>query len=164
VIEGAVQQLQELKEVTSVSRMGSSQVKVEIDMRFARTRDELEQVWDKLRRKVADAQRQLPPGAGPSVVNDDFGDVFALFFAVTGEGYSLQQIHDYVDGCSASCCWSRRGQGRHAGRAARGDLRRDRRRPRAQLGIPLERIYQALQQQNVITAAGDAAPARSASR
>ncbi|MBN2886572.1 MAG: efflux RND transporter permease subunit [Chromatiaceae bacterium] len=97
VIEGAVQQLQEVKEITSVSRMGSSQVKVEIDMRFARTRPELEQVWDKLRRKVGDAQRRLPPGAGPSVVNDDFGDVYALFFAVTGEGYALTQLYDYVD-------------------------------------------------------------------
>lgn len=90
VLEGAVQQLQELKEVTSISRMGSSQVKVEIDMRFARDRAELEQVWDKLRRKVADVQRGLPPGAGPSIVNDDFGAVYALFFAVTGDGYSLK--------------------------------------------------------------------------
>lgn len=74
-IEGAVQQLQEVKEVTSVSTLGQSRVSVEIDLRFARTKDDLEQVWDKLRRKVADAQRLLPPGAGPSVVNDDFGDV-----------------------------------------------------------------------------------------
>lgn len=93
-IEGAVQQLQEVKEITSVSTLGQSRVLVEIDMRFARTKDDLEQVWDKLRRKVADAQRQLPPGAGPSLVNDDFGDVYALFFAVTGDGYRLEQIRD----------------------------------------------------------------------
>ncbi len=80
VIEEAVQQLQELKEVTSVSRMGNSLVKVEIDLEFAKSKAELEQVWDKLRRKVSDAQYKLPPGAGPSFVNDDFGDVYALFF------------------------------------------------------------------------------------
>jgi multidrug efflux pump subunit AcrB len=66
-------------------------------MRFARTRAELEQVWDKLRRKVQDAQRELPPGAGPALVNDDFGDVYALLFAVTGDGYTLEQIRDYVE-------------------------------------------------------------------
>jgi multidrug efflux pump subunit AcrB len=73
---------QELEEVTSVSRMDRSLVKVEIKMDFAKTKDDLEQVWDKLRRKVSDVQRQLPPGAGPSFVNDDFGDVYTLIIAL----------------------------------------------------------------------------------
>ncbi|MCU0974946.1 MAG: efflux RND transporter permease subunit [Steroidobacteraceae bacterium] len=156
VIEGAVQQLQELKEVTSVSRVGSSTVKVEVDMRFARTRDELEQVWDKLRRKVADAQRRLPPGAGPSIVNDDFGDVYALFFAVTGEGYSLRQIHDYVDGLQRELLLvpgvakvATLGAPREAIFVEISSARA------AQLGIPLERVHAALREQNVITPAGN---------
>ena len=156
VIEGAVQQLQELKKVTSVSSMGRSTVKVEIDMRFARSRAELEQVWDKLRRKIEDAQRQLPPGAGPSVVNDDFGDVYALFFAVTGEGYSLRQIHDYVD-------WLQRELLLVPGVARVATLGAPREAifveissaRAAQLGMPLERIHAALREQNVITPAGN---------
>lgn len=156
VIERSVQQLQELKEVTSVSRMGSSLVKVEIDMAFAASRDELEQVWDKLRRKIADVQRQLPPGAGPPIVNDDFGDVYALFFAVTGDGYSLTQIDDYVDMLERELVLVP-GVGRVATLGA----------PReaifveiaaaraAQLGMPLERIYEILRQQNVLSDAGD---------
>jgi multidrug efflux pump subunit AcrB len=155
-IEGAIQQLQELKQVTSVSSMGSSLVTVEVDMRFARSRAELEQVWDKLRRKVADAQRGLPPGAGPSVVNDDFGDVFALFFAVTGDGYSLQQLQDYVDLLQRELPLvpgvarvATLGAPREAifveVAAARA----------AQLGIPLDEIYRRLQQQNALAAAGD---------
>jgi multidrug efflux pump subunit AcrB len=155
-IEAAVQQLPELKEVTSVSRMSSSTVKVEIDMRFARSADELEQVWDKLRRKVADAARQLPPGAGPPVVNDDFGDVFALFFAVTGDGYSLQQVHDYVDSLQRELLLvpgvarvATLGAPREAIFVEISASRA------AQLGIPLERIHASLREQNVITAAGD---------
>ncbi len=50
-----------------------------------------------MRRKINDAQRQLPPGAGPSIVNDDFSDVYALFFAVTGDGFSDKQLSEYVD-------------------------------------------------------------------
>jgi len=156
VIEGAVQQLQELKEVTSVSRMGSSQVKVEIDMRFARDRGELEQVWDKLRRKVADVQGRLPPGAGPSFVNDDFGDVYALFFAITGDGYSLEQIHDYVDTLRRElklvpgvAAVTTLGEPREAIFVEIAASRA------AQLGIHVDQIYQALQHQNVITPAGD---------
>jgi multidrug efflux pump subunit AcrB len=156
VIEEAVQQLQELKEVTSVSRLGSSLVKVEIDMRFARTRGELEQVWDKLRRKVADAQSRLPPGAGPSFVNDDFGDVYALFFAVTGEGYSLQQVHDYVETLQRELLLVP-GVARVATLGAPDEaifveIAASR---ASQLGIPLDQIHAALRQQNVITASGD---------
>ena len=97
IIEGAVQSLQELKEVKSVSKQGMSEVTVEIKLEFAKSQADLQQVWDKLRRKVVDAQRQLPPGAGPSIVNDDFSDVYALFFAVTGEGFTDKQLSDYVD-------------------------------------------------------------------
>ncbi|MCG6272185.1 efflux RND transporter permease subunit, partial [Vibrio vulnificus] len=97
LIEGAVQSLQELKEVKSVSKQGMSEVTVEIKLEFAQSSAELQQVWDKLRRKISDVQRQLPPGAGPSIVNDDFSDVYALFFAVTGEGFSDKQLQDYVD-------------------------------------------------------------------
>ncbi|MGR6500330.1 efflux RND transporter permease subunit [Shewanella sp. Koi 1] len=97
VIESAVQALQEVKEVKSVSKQGMSEVTVEIDLQFARSKGELDQVWDKLRRKIGDAQRQLPKGAGPAIVNDDFSDVYALFYAVTGPGYSDKQLYDYVD-------------------------------------------------------------------
>ncbi|PFG57915.1 multidrug efflux pump subunit AcrB [Vibrio sp. ES.051] len=97
VIEGAVQSLQELEEVTSVSLQGRSEVTVEIKLEFSKTEAQLQQIWDKLRRKVTDVQRQLPPGAGPSLVNDDFSDVYALFFAVTGEGFTNKQLQDYVD-------------------------------------------------------------------
>lgn len=155
-IEGAVQQLEEVKEVTSVSRAGSSLVKVSIDMRAAATPAELEQVWDKLRRKVGDAQRALPPGAGPSVVNDDFGDVYAIFFAVTGEGYSLAELDAYVDMLQRELALvpgvarvSTLGAPREA---VFVELSAER---AAQLGIPLDRIHQMLGQQNVIVAAGD---------
>lgn len=156
VIEAAVQQLQELKKVTSVSSMGSSLVKVEIDMRFARSKDDLEQVWDKLRRKIADAQRQLPPGAGPSIVNDDFADVFALFYAVTGAGYSSKQIHDYVDTLQRELLLVP-----GVARVATLGTRREAifveiAAARAtQLGIPLEQIYQTLREQNLVAPAGD---------
>jgi len=57
----------------------------------------LPQVWDELRRKVNDAQSKLPPGAGPSLVYDDFGDVYGVFYAVYGDGYSYAELKDYAD-------------------------------------------------------------------
>jgi len=31
------------------------------------------------------------------VVRDDFGDVYGVFFAVTGDGYSYAELMDYAD-------------------------------------------------------------------
>ena len=56
----------------------------------------LPQVWDELRRKINDAQGSLPPGAGPSIVVDDFGDVFGVFLAITGDEYSYAELKEYV--------------------------------------------------------------------
>lgn len=90
VIEKAAQQMGQLDYVKSTSQRGISQVDVLIKETY--NKDSLPQVWDELRRKVADAQRLLPPGAGPSMVYDDFGDVFGVFFALTGDGYSMAEL------------------------------------------------------------------------
>ena len=94
-IEIAVQQLGQLRWVTSNSRPGLSIVTVTIQDEY--DREGLPQVWDELRRKVGDVQGRLPPGAGPSIVNDGFGDVFGIFLAVYGDGFSYAALKDHVD-------------------------------------------------------------------
>ncbi len=86
VIETAVQQLGQLKHVTSLSSPGRSIVTATIQDQY--NKNTLPQVWDELRRKVGDAQARLPPAAGPSLVRDDFGDVFGIFLALRGDGFS----------------------------------------------------------------------------
>jgi multidrug efflux pump subunit AcrB len=95
-IENAVQQLGQLKRVESESSRGRSVVSAVIQDRYHR--DSIPQVWDELRRKVADVQRQLPPSVrGQSIVIDDFGDVFGIFLAITGDGYSQPELRRYAD-------------------------------------------------------------------
>ncbi len=94
-IETAVQQMGQLKLVTSISEPGKSTVLVEMMDKY--DKDSLPQVWDELRRKVGDMERKLPPGASTPIVNDDFGDVYGVFFAVVGDGYSYADLKDYVD-------------------------------------------------------------------
>ncbi|EJC1447043.1 TPA: efflux RND transporter permease subunit [Vibrio parahaemolyticus] len=156
VIEGAVQSLQELKEVKSVSLLGRSEVTVEIKLEFSKTSDELQQVWDKLRRKVADVQRQLPRGAGPSIVNDDFSDVYSLFFAVTGEGFSDKQLQDYVDSLRRELVLVP-GVAKAATLAEQQEtifieIASDR---LAEYGLSVNNVIQVLQKQSVVTVAGN---------
>lgn len=54
----------------------------------------MQQLWDKLRRKVNDVQGKLPSGAGTSIVNDDFGDVLGVFYGLTGESYTYRELED----------------------------------------------------------------------
>ena len=95
-IESACQQLGQLRRVESESTRGMSVVSAIIQDRFHK--DAIPQVWDELRRKIADVQPQLPPSvSGRSMVVDDFGDVFGIFLAVTGDGYSSAELRRYTE-------------------------------------------------------------------
>lgn len=94
VIELACQQLGQLKRVESTSMRGVSRVKVKIKDKY--DKQSLPQVWDELRRKITDAQVNLPPRAGPSIVNDDFGDVYGIYLALTGEGYTYRDLYEFA--------------------------------------------------------------------
>jgi multidrug efflux pump subunit AcrB len=95
-IEVACQQLGQVDYIESESTRGQSLVSVRIKDRYDKT--SIQQVWDELRRKVADVQSQLPPAArGQSVIIDDFGDVYGIFFALTGDGYSFPELRRYAD-------------------------------------------------------------------
>lgn len=95
VIEEAIQEMGQVKEIYTTSQEGYSFVYV--DMKDTLKSHQLPQVWDELRRKINDAQGELPPGAGPSLVNDDFGDVYGVYFAITGDGLSNAELKDYAD-------------------------------------------------------------------
>ncbi len=95
-IEVACQQLGQLDYIESESSRGRSVVSVNIKDRY--DRQLIPQVWDELRRKIDDVQPLLPPSVrGSSIVVDDFGDVFGIFLAITGEGFSFPEIRRYVE-------------------------------------------------------------------
>jgi multidrug efflux pump subunit AcrB len=95
-IERAIQQLGQLDRVESESSRGSSVVIAHIKDRYHK--DAIPQVWDEFRRKINDVQSQLPPSVrGSSMVIDNFGDVFGIFLAITGEDYSFPELRRYAE-------------------------------------------------------------------
>jgi multidrug efflux pump subunit AcrB len=95
-IEIACQQLGQLKRVESESTRGRSVVSAVIQDRF--NKDRIPQVWDELRRKINDAQPTLPPAVrGRSIVVDDFGDVYGVFLAIAGDGFTLPELRRYSE-------------------------------------------------------------------
>lgn len=95
VIERAVQEIPELKEVESYSSAGLSTVKVIIKSEVRSP--ELPQVWDQLRKRISDASRSLPPGAMDPLVIDDFGDVFGFLFALQSDGFTHADLERMAD-------------------------------------------------------------------
>ncbi len=155
-LETALQQLQEVKTINSTSSPGMSEIQVEIKYEFSRNKSDLQLVWSKVRNKIKDAEGSLPPGAVSPIVNDDFGDVYGLYYFLTGEGYTPRELKYYaktlqkelllVDGV---------GKVAVSGEAKEAIFVEISRENVANLGVSQANIYNILNQQNAVVAAGD---------
>ncbi|MEL6875517.1 MAG: efflux RND transporter permease subunit, partial [Pseudomonadota bacterium] len=155
-LESAVQQLQEVDEIRSVSSAGRSEINVDILYRFSPEKSDLQLIWSKLRNKVNDVQNRLPPGAETSVVNDDFGDVYGLYYLATGDGFTSAELYKYIrslrtDLLSVDGVAKVQPLGMQQ-EAIYVEISRERANA---LGLSVDQIYGDLAQQNSVTPAGD---------
>lgn len=93
VLEKAIMTMGGLNNVESRSEADYSEITVELHPTVSL--EDVEQKWDMLRRKVIGATPDLPPGAQSPMVIDDFGDVYGLFYAMTSDGHSHEDMYDY---------------------------------------------------------------------
>ncbi|MDT0684303.1 efflux RND transporter permease subunit [Roseicyclus sp. F158] len=91
-LESAIQQMGELGVISSVNTRGMSRITVDVKSTYGP--DDLPMIWETLRNRVNGARGDLPENASAPYVNDAFGDVYGLFYAVTAPGYSDAEIHD----------------------------------------------------------------------
>lgn len=89
-LESEIQKMSEVKEVRSVNQPGLSRISV--DMKDQYDGEELPEIWTKLRNRVTAAR--LPSGTGRPFVNDGFGDVFGIYYAVTAPGFTDAEIYE----------------------------------------------------------------------
>jgi multidrug efflux pump subunit AcrB len=95
-LEDAIQRLEQVKSLKmSVSRPGVSDILIEFKDQYRS--EDFPDIFDELRRKISDAEKNLPPGAAKPMVIDDFGDVYGMYLALTGEGYSWRELWDTAD-------------------------------------------------------------------
>ncbi len=152
-IELALQEMKQLDYLESFSRAGLSYITVNIESEY--WSDRLPQVWDEMRRKIRDIEHQLPPGAGRPSVHDDYGDVYGLLLAMTGEGFSYAELERYAKAVKREL-----GLVDGVARVELGGVQ-----PRviyldisqtqmAELGLTSENLIQTLQTQNAVVDAG----------
>ncbi len=153
-LETSIQQMQEVDSIRSFSSHGLSRIEVEIKYAFSPDKRDLQLVWNKLRNRVGDAA--LPPGADAPVVNDDFGNVYGLYYFLTGDGYTPAELRSYakeirdellqVDGVAQVALLGERRE------AVYVEVSRER---AAALGVSLPAMYELLERQNAVAPAGD---------
>jgi multidrug efflux pump subunit AcrB len=92
-LEKVIQEIPEIDFISSESKTGVSVIFVNIKERYK----EMRPIWDDLRRKVDRAKSDLPGDVFGPFVNDEFGDVFGIVIALTGEGYTYAELKEIAD-------------------------------------------------------------------
>lgn len=94
-LEETIQKLPYIKKIRTKNMDGQSLIIVSMKDKY--NSKHLPQIWDELRKKISDESYKLPPRAQIPIVNDDFGDVYGIFFSVYGDEYTYDELKDYVD-------------------------------------------------------------------
>jgi multidrug efflux pump subunit AcrB len=94
IMEEELRTINNISDIRSTSSDNLSMITVNID--FSVPADEIEQRWDILRRKVANAASRLPSGAMAPVVVDDVSDIYGIVYSLRGEGYSHAELERYA--------------------------------------------------------------------
>ena len=152
-LERAIEELEYVKHITSISSAGTSQIIVELYDDYPS--EWQEQIWDEMRRKVVDTQLSLPPGVMPPFINDNFNDVFGILFNISGSDYSYRELEDYgnilrreltlIDGVEKVSL---------AGLVSEQVVIEMSQSKMASLGIDPNLIYSLIQNQNTVSNAG----------
>ncbi len=94
-IEREIQSMSEVFQIKSESFFGLSKITIELNPTISP--EKMPVKWDELRRKVENIQPKLPSGASNITVNDDFGDVYGIYFGLTAEeGFSYSELREWA--------------------------------------------------------------------
>ncbi len=153
-IEEAIQLMPQVKWIKmSISRPGMSDITVTFQDKY--NKDDFPDIYDEVRRKIADMLYKLPPGAHEPVIVDSFADVYGVYVALSGEGYSYRDLKDAADFLKKEMVLVDGVRKIVIGGAQTEVVYLDISRQRlGELGLSLEQIGQILQSQNVVTDAG----------
>lgn len=117
---------------------------------------EVPAIWRTVRNMVADVQPQLPIGVIGPFFNDRFSDVFGNIYAFTADGLTQRQLRDHVEAVRTDIMNTVPDIGKVDLIGAQDEVIHLEFDPRriANLGLDLQSVLQAVQQQNAIVPSG----------
>ena len=94
-LESKFRDIPGVKEITSNTRAGTSVVYV--SLRDDVDRSTIRDTWRDVRGFGNDVQSELPSGVYGPYYNDRFDDVFGSVYAITGDGYSMEELRQAAE-------------------------------------------------------------------
>ena len=94
-LERTLQEVPYADKIRSYSKPGESQIIFQIKDN-SRPAD-VPQVWYAVRKKIGDMRYTLPAGVQGPFFNDDFGDVYGVIYALSGEGFTPAEVKFQAD-------------------------------------------------------------------
>ncbi len=94
-LERTLQETEKLDFLRSYTKAGVATIFV--NLRGDTTAQEVRDIWDEVRRNVADMRHTLPMGIVGPGFNDNFGDTFGIIYGFTADGFGHRELRDYVE-------------------------------------------------------------------
>jgi len=94
-LEKALQSLQWIDYISSYSKAGEATLMVELKDQTPPSA--VPDQWYQVRKKISDIRQTLPLGTRGPFFNDEFGDVYAVIYAFTTDGFSYRELRDAVE-------------------------------------------------------------------
>jgi multidrug efflux pump len=94
-LERTLQEVPYADKIRSYSKPGESQIILEL--KDYSKPSEVPQVWYTVRKKIGDMRATLPQGVVGPFFNDEFGDVFGVIYALSGDGFSAAEVKVHAD-------------------------------------------------------------------
>ncbi|MBE9610591.1 efflux RND transporter permease subunit [Chitinilyticum piscinae] len=93
-LEEALQGIAYIDYTKSYSRAGESLITIVLR---ESVRKEVPDAWYQVRKRIGDAQGNLPSGVVGPFFNDEFGDTYGNLYAITGDGFSLPELKHWAE-------------------------------------------------------------------
>lgn len=153
-IERAAREIGEIEDINVLISTGYT--KINLTIFDSVPKEMISQVYQDIRNRMSDVEKDLPAGTIGPVVNTNFGDVAIATIAVTGDGFSYRELKDSaynlrkdlfkLDGISKVSIFGEQ--------AERIWLEIDSRKLAA-VGVQINQVLADLQAQNIILPAGE---------
>ncbi len=94
-MEKKFEQIDHFEKVVTYARQGYAGMTLTV--RGGTSKDDQREAWYQARKKLGDLSLELPEGVVGPIVNDEYGDVYGLMYAVKGDGIDLADLSDAAE-------------------------------------------------------------------
>ncbi|MDO8654267.1 MAG: efflux RND transporter permease subunit [Undibacterium sp.] len=94
-LEKKLQEVPYVDKIRSYSKPGETLIILQL--RESTPPKDTAQSWYQARKKIGDIKGSLPAGVQGPFFNDEFGDTYGSIFALSGDGFTYEQVKEYAD-------------------------------------------------------------------